>query len=62
MKICLLLLLTLLGFPEGAVKEVILKALQVDFLDQDIYNKHNVLTSLGIQKRFKSAVYKREKS
>ena len=49
------------GVSEGAVKEVILKALQVDFLDQDIYKKHNVLTSLGIQKRFKSAVYKREK-
>jgi len=49
------------GVSEGAVKEVILKALQVDFFDQDIYNKHNVLTSLGIQKRFKSAVYKREK-
>lgn len=49
------------GVSEGAVKEVILKALQVVFFDQDIYNKHNVLTSLGIQKRFKSAVYKREK-
>ena len=49
------------GVSEGAVKEVILKALQVDFFDRDIYNKHNVLTSLGIQKRFKSAVYKREK-
>lgn len=49
------------GVSVGAVKEVILKALQVDFFDQDIYNKHNVLTSLGIQKRFKSAVYKREK-
>lgn len=49
------------GVSEGAVKEVILKALQVDFFDQDIYKKHNVLTSLGIQKRFKSAVYKREK-
>ena len=49
------------GASEGAVKEVILKALQVDFFDQDIYKKHNVLTSLGIQKRFKSAVYKREK-
>lgn len=49
------------GVSEGAVKEVIFKALQVDFFDQDIYNKHNVLTSLGIQKRFKSAVYKREK-
>lgn len=48
------------GVSEGAVKEVILKALQVDFFDQNIYQKYQVLTSYGIQKRFKSAVYKRE--
>lgn len=48
------------GVSEGAVKEVIYKALQVDFFDQNIYNKYQVLTSYGIQKRFKSAVYKRE--
>jgi hypothetical protein len=48
------------GVSEGAVKEVILKALQVDFFDQNIYKKYQVLTSYGIQKRFKSAVYKRE--
>ena len=48
------------GVPEGAVKEVILKAIQVDFFDKDIYEKHKVLTSHGIQSRFKSAVYKRE--
>lgn len=45
------------GVSEGAVKEVIYKALQVDFFDQNIYNKYQVLTSYGIQKRFKSAVY-----
>lgn len=48
------------GVPEGAVKEVILKAIQVDFFDKDIYEKYKVLTSHGIQSRFKSAVYKRE--
>lgn len=48
------------GVSEGAVKEVMYKALQVDFFDQNIYNKYQVLTSYGIQKRFKSAVYKRE--
>lgn len=48
------------GVSEGAVKEVILKAIQVDFFDKDIYEKHKVLTSHGIQSRFKSAVYKRE--
>lgn len=48
------------GVPEGAVKEVILKAIQVGFFDKDIYEKYKVLTSHGIQIRFKSAVYKRE--
>lgn len=48
------------GVSEGAVKEVILKAIQVDFFDKDIYEKYKVLTSYGIQSRFKSAVYKRE--
>ena len=48
------------GVSEGAVKEVILKAIQVGFFDKDIYEKHKVLTSHGIQSRFKSAVYKRE--
>lgn len=49
------------GVSEGAVKEVILKAIQVDFFDKDIYEKYKVLTSYGIQRRFKAAVYKREK-
>lgn len=48
------------GVSEGAVKEVILKALYVGFFDKEIYEKHQVLTSYGIQNRFKSAVYKRE--
>ncbi len=48
------------GVSEGAVKEVILKAIYVGFFDKDIYEKHKVLTSYGIQNRFKSAVYKRE--
>lgn len=48
------------GVSEGAVKEVILKAIQVGFFDKDIYEKYKVLTSHGIQSRFKSAVYKRE--
>lgn len=48
------------GVSEGAVKEVILKAIQVGFFDKAIYEKYKVLTSYGIQSRFKSAVYKRE--
>lgn len=50
----------IVGVSEGAVKEVILKAIQVGFFDKDIYEKYKVLTSHGIQSRFKSAVYKRE--
>ena len=48
------------GVSEGSVKEVILKALQVGFFDQELYEKHKILTSNGIQSRFKAAVYKRE--
>lgn len=48
------------GVSEGAVKEVIFKAIQVGFFDKDIYDKYKVLTSHGIQNRFRSAVYKRE--
>jgi len=49
----------MVGVSEGSVKEVLLKALQVGFFDKDIYEKYKILTSHGIQKRFKSAVYKR---
>lgn len=48
------------GVSEGAVKEVMLKALQVGFFDQSLYERYKILTSKGIQSRFKTAVYKRE--
>lgn len=48
------------GVSEGAVKEVMLKALQVGFFDQSLYEEYKILTSKGIQSRFKAAVYKRE--
>lgn len=48
------------GVSEGAVKEVILKALQVGFFNQTLYEKYKILTSNGIQNRFKSAVVRRE--
>lgn len=48
------------GVSEGAVKEVMLKALQVGFFDQSLYERYKILTSRGIQSRFKAAVYKRE--
>jgi hypothetical protein len=48
------------GVSEGAVKEVILKALQVEFFNQELYNRYKILTSSGIQSRFIAAVYKRK--
>ena len=48
------------GVSEGAVKEVMLKALQVGFFDQSLYERYKILTSKGLQSRLKAAVYKRE--
>lgn len=50
------------GVSEGAVKEVLLKALQVDFFSREKYEKHNILTSNGIQKRFFLATYQRKET
>lgn len=47
------------GVTEGAVKEVILKAIQVDFFDSEKYEQFKILTSTGIQKRFRSSTLKR---
>lgn len=48
------------GITEGTVEEVIKKALQVGFFNQELYDKYKILTSKGIQNRFKSAVVRRE--
>ena len=48
------------GTTEGAVKEVIAKAIQVGFFDKELFEKEKILTSNGIQTRFKSAVTRRE--
>ena len=48
------------GTTEGSVEEVIKKALQVGFFNQELYEKYKILTSNGIQCRFKSAVIRRE--
>jgi hypothetical protein len=50
------------GVSEGAVKEVLLKALQVEFFSRDMYEKYNILTSNGIQKRFFLATYQRKET
>lgn len=50
------------GVSEGAVKEVMLKALQVGFFDNTLYEKYKILTSCGIQKRFLLATYRRNET
>lgn len=49
------------GVTEGAVKECVNKAIQVGFFDKELFNKYSILTSSGIQKRFRSATLKRGK-
>lgn len=50
------------GVSEGAVKEVMVKALQVGFFDNSLYEKFHILTSFGIQKRFLLATYQRKET
>ena len=52
----------IVGVSEGAVQEVMLKALQVGFFDNELYEKHRILTSSGIQKRFLNATYQRKET
>ena len=49
-----------IGTTEGAVEEVLKKAVQVGFFDKELFDKYKILTSNGIQNRFKSAVSRRE--
>ena len=49
-----------IGTTEGAVEEVVKKAVQVGFFDKYLFDKYKILTSNGIQNRFKSAVSRRE--
>lgn len=48
------------GVSEGAVSEVINKALQVDFFDQERYEQFRILTSAEIQNRYKAGTVKRQ--
>lgn len=50
------------GVSEGAVKEVLIKSLQVGFFDQELFEKYKILTSSGIQKRFLLATYQRKET
>lgn len=48
------------GTNEGAVDEVIKKAIQVDFFDKDLFEKYKILTSRGIQQRYIKACERRK--
>lgn len=48
------------GTNEGAVDEVIRKAIQVDFFDKDLFEKYKILTSRGIQQRYIKACERRK--
>lgn len=50
----------IVGVSEGAVSEVVKKALQVELFDNTLYNKFHILSSHGIQNRFKSCTSKRK--
>lgn len=48
------------GAKEGLVEEVVSKAIQVGFFDREKYEKYQILTSNGIQKRYKLMTSKRK--
>lgn len=49
------------GVSEGVVEEVIKKAIQVELFDENIYDRYNVLTSVGIQSRYIVVTERRKK-
>lgn len=50
----------IVGTSEGFVEEVVKKAVQVDFLDKYMFDNEKILTSSGIQIRYKTASYKKK--
>lgn len=49
-----------IGVTEGCVQEVVKRALQVGFFDAGMKEKHGILTSAGIQKRFLEVTSRRK--
>ena len=45
---------------EDLVNQIINKLIEIEFFDKNLYEKHRVLTSKGIQKRFISATERRK--
>lgn len=50
------------GVAEGAVKEVLTKALQVGYFEKSMYEQHHILTSSDIQRQFQLATYQRKET
>lgn len=50
------------GTSEASVEEVVRKAIQVGVFDQGLYDKYQILTSHGIQERYKKAAYQKTDS
>lgn len=48
------------GTSEASVSEVVKKALQVEFFNQELFKKYKILTSRGIQSRFLEAASRRK--
>ncbi len=51
-----------IGINEGSVDETVKKAVQVDFFNKKMFDENHILTSQGIQKRFKRATYQRKEN
>lgn len=51
-----------IGTSEAAVQEIVAKAVQVDFFDKGMYEENLILTSKGIQERYKMAAKKKKDS
>lgn len=49
------------GFEEGMIRETVKSCMKFGLFDQDLYNKHDILTSRSIQSRYFSAVKRRVK-
>lgn len=49
-----------IGVSEGAVHEIVKKAMQAEFFNSDIFEKYQILTSRGIQSRYIEAIGRRK--
>ena len=48
-----------IGISEASVGEMVKRAIQVNFFDEGMFDKYSILTSIGIQKRYQNASYKK---